>query len=102
MKRETKLIKNTLILTFGTVISKVASIIALPIYVKWLTKAEYGNYDLIITVVAMVLPIVTLQIQLAAFRFLLDSDSSKEEKSVISNCYFFVILSSLFLLHNFS
>ena len=38
MKREAKLIKNTMILTVGTVISKIASIIALPIYVKWLTK----------------------------------------------------------------
>lgn len=96
MKREAKLIKNTMILTVGTVISKIASIIALPIYVKWLTKTEYGNYDLIVTVVAMFLPIVTLQIQLAAFRFLLDSNGIKEQKSVISNCYFFIIASSLF------
>ena len=47
MNRERSLVKNTLILSIGTVIPKFASFIVLPILTGYLTKTEYGIYDLI-------------------------------------------------------
>lgn len=110
MSREGSLVKNTLILSIGTVIPKFASFIVLPILTGYLTKAEYGTYDLITVLCSLFLPAVTLQIQTAAFRFLIDKKNDVVgKKRIISNILFFltpVSLASLiilfFILHNYS
>lgn len=72
INRETELVKNTFVLSVGKMLPKVAAFITLPILTGCLTKAEYGTYDLITTLIMLVMPIATLQIQSAAFRFLID------------------------------
>ena len=47
MKREEKLVKNTLILALGTFFPKLAIFIALPVLTGCLTQAEYGTYELV-------------------------------------------------------
>lgn len=90
--REKALAKNTLIISFGTFLPKMSSIITLPILTAYLTTAEYGTYDLITTLVSLFLPIVTLQIQSAAFRFLIDCRKDEQEiKRVITNIFVFII-----------
>lgn len=92
MSREKELAKNTLILSIGTFLPKFAALITIPIITGYLTKVEYGTYDLIATLVSLFLPIATLQIQSAAFRFLIDCrDDVNERKRVISNIYGFLI-----------
>ena len=96
MKREIALLKNTLIIAFGTIFPKFASIITLPILTEKLTKNEYGIYDLIVTVVALLLPTITLQIQTACFRFLLELETEDiEKKYIISTIVIYVGISSL-------
>lgn len=96
MKREKALAKNTIIIGFGTFLPKLASIITLPIVTGFLTKAEYGTYDLLLTLIALVLPLATLQIQTAAFRFLVQIRDNKEECSrVITNIVIFTIVCSI-------
>ena len=73
MSREKSLIKNTVILGIGYVIPGLVSFLTLPIYTAMLTKAEYGTYDLITILVSLLLPIASLQIEMAAFRFVLES-----------------------------
>lgn len=92
MSREKNLAKNTLILSFGTFLPKFVALITVPIITGHLTKIEYGTYDLITTLVSLFLPIATLQIQSAAFRFLIDCrNDSTERKKVISNIYLFLV-----------
>ena len=78
--------KNTLILGIGKLLPKLVSFITLPIITAKLTKAEYGTYDFILTLVTFLLPIATLQIQSAAFRFLIDyRDDVSAKKRIITN-----------------
>lgn len=99
MSREGKLVKNTLILSIGTFLPKVATFITLPLLTGYLTKEEYGTYDLITILVSLVLPAITLQIQVAAFRFLIDQRKNQQEvKSIITNIYAFIIPSSFIAL----
>lgn len=92
MSREGKLAKNTLLLSVGTFLPKLAAFITLPILTGYLTKEEYGTYDLFTVLVTLYLPAVTLQIQTAAFRFLVDERENLEEsKSIISNIYSFIL-----------
>ena len=72
MSREKEFIKNTFILSIGKFLPKLASFITLPILTGYLTKAEYGTIDYIATLIMLVIPIATLQIQTAAFRYLID------------------------------
>lgn len=96
MKREIALLKNTIIIAFGTILPKLASLIILPIITAELTKGEYGTYDLITTLSALILPVVTLQIQTASFRFLIEYELDKEkQRTVITNIIFFVIVTSI-------
>ena len=47
MSREKALVKNSIIISIGTFLPKLVSLITLPIVTAGLTKAEYCTYDLI-------------------------------------------------------
>jgi len=88
MSRQGNLAKNTLILSIGTFLPKLAGFITLPILTGYLSKEEYGTYDLITIMVSLLLPALTLQIKSAAFRFLLEVREDKEkQKRIITNIY---------------
>lgn len=96
MSREGKLAKNTFIIAIGTFLPKLASFVTLPILTGCLTKAEYGTYDLITVLVSLLLPAATLQIQAAAFRFLIDvRHDGKEIKTIVTNIACFIAPTSI-------
>ena len=95
MSREKNLIKNTFIIGIGTLLPKLTSFITLPVITAGLTKAELGTYDLISTLVSLFLPVVTLQLRTAAFRFLIDyRNDLSGSRRVISNIIGFIIPAS--------
>lgn len=97
--RENKLIKNTFILSIGTFMPKFAGYITLPILTGYLTKEQYGTYDLVTLLVSLLLPVATLQIHTAAFRFLIEHKHDREKaKLYYSNILAFVIPMSLAVL----
>ena len=102
MNRERALLKNTIIIAIGTILPKMTTFITLPVITASLTQIEYGTYDLITTLVSFFLPMFTLQVQAAAFRFLIEYRGNKiKTKSVITNILFFIIpvsILSLFVL----
>lgn len=96
MNREKKLVKNSFILAIGTFFPKLAIFLTLPILTGCLSKTDYGIYDLAVTMCALVLPAATIQVQAAAFRFLIDvQDKPEAITSIVSNIYFFVISTSV-------
>ena len=96
MSREKKLVKNTLILSIGTFLPKFAVFVTLPVLTACLSKEQYGTYDLVTVLVSLILPITTLQIHTAAFRFLIEHRHDRElAKVYLSNILAFVIPVSL-------
>lgn len=92
MSREKEFVKNSAILSIGTIVPKITSIITLPIITGCLTKAEYGTYDLITVCVLLVLPVATLQMQAAAFRYLVTARGNRQEQDrIITNIAFFTV-----------
>lgn len=89
MKREDKLIKNTAILSVGTAFSSVFSFVLVPIFSRWLSTSDYGTYDVYLTYVTLLIPVVTLACGEATFRFLLDC-KTEEEKSKLLSCTWFI------------
>lgn len=93
--RTDQLIKNTLILAVGTFLPKLAAFITLPILTGYLTKVEYGTYDFVTILVSLLLPTVTCQIKISAFRYLIDARSDpKEQKRIVTNIFVFTSLIS--------
>lgn len=80
-----KLIKQTGILAIGTFGSKVLSFLIVPLYTYTLTTAEYGTIDLFTTLVNLMVPFVTFQIQESMIRYAVGKDYS--EKVVLTNCF---------------
>ena len=96
MNREKNLLKNTAIISLGTFFPKFFTVLITPILTAQLTKAEYGEYDLIVTIVSLLLPIATLQISSAAFRFLINKRGVYDEcKPIVSTIYFFVTITAI-------
>lgn len=96
MSREKELIKNTAIISLGTFFPKFFTVLITPILTAQLTKNEYGKYDLVVTIVSLLLPIASLQISSSAFRFLINKRNKKEECGVIiSTIYAFVFVTAI-------
>ena len=98
-KRSSELINSSIILSIGTFLPRLASFVILPILTGYLTKEEYGSYDLIVVLASLILPAATLQIQTAAFRFLIMArDKEQEKKKIITNIFLVMIPVSIVML----
>ena len=90
--REATLAQNTLVIALGTYLPRLAGFVTLPILTGSLSQNEYGTYDLVSVIVALLLPALTLQIHAAAFRFLIDSRGNERRvKAIVSNVFALVL-----------
>lgn len=107
MAKETNtLIKTTSVYMIGSMLSKLLNLLILPYISIALSAEQYGVYDLIQTIVGVVLPIFTLQAIEAAFRFVYLEQDGKKKGEVISNVWFLIIsgglifISALYILNH--
>ena len=96
MNKSKELVKNTVIIFLGKACTQLISFLLLPLYTAYLTKSDYGIVDLIITYVSLLVPVITVQLEMAAFRFLVDNRTNKEEISkIITNILYCMISFSI-------
>ena len=96
MSESNKLLKNTLIYTVGNLGSKILSFLLVPLYSFYLSKTEFGYYDLILTTVSLLVPFLTIQISEASYRWLLDSKNDEGKiKSIVNGSLLVIIISFL-------
>lgn len=95
MSRGKDLIKNTGILFLGKISTQFVSFLLLPLYTAKLSTAEYGTLDLYTTIASILIPILTLQIEQAVFRFLITNE--EKEDTVITSVTVFTFLSAFVL-----
>lgn len=92
MNREKNLAKNTIIITIGKVCTQLITFFLLPLYTGILSTEEYGIVDLLNTLVSLLLPIVTFQVEQAVFRELIEVRGKKDKESrIISSAVITVI-----------
>ena len=80
MSREKKLVKNTAILAIGQLSSKIFTFLLLPVYTSLLTPDDYGTIDALQTVISLALYFVTLQIENAVFRFVIENRTKEDDQ----------------------
>lgn len=98
MNQQRQLAINTIILSIGKAAGSLASFLLLPLYTIYLTPSQYGFVDLILTYIVLFTPILTFQLEMATFRFLVDvRDDNEAKKKIVSNVLQIVILTILIL-----
>ena len=94
MNKKRELAKNTIIIFFGRVCTQLISFFLLPLYTSYLITSEYGLVDLIQTYVTLLVPIITLELEMSIFRYLIDVRGKiKDTKKLISNNFYLLTLS---------
>lgn len=100
--REKTFAKNTIILSIGTISSKIFTFFLLPLYTAVLTTEDYGNVDLLQSVIQLAIPIVTLQLSAAVFRYLIDKESLKSKTEIITGAFIIVAFNTIISIFVFS
>lgn len=100
MSKESKLIKNTVIIAVGNICTKCISFFMLPLYTSILTTEEYGTLDIISTYVMLFTIVLTLQFEQALFRYLIESRDNKEQqkKYIATSMWTIVLINIIFLM----
>lgn len=80
-------IKHALVYALGTLLSRVISIIMLPVYTRFLSPEDYG----VMTLVEMTLDVLALlagtQLVLGIFRFYHKADTEEDRRAVVSTAF---------------
>lgn len=84
MNENKRLIKNTGIIAIGNISTKLISFFLLPLYTALLSTSEYGTFDYILSISIFCIPFVSVLMDEAIFRFLIDCNTEEEKKRVIT------------------
>lgn len=84
MEKKTELLFNTIIIFLGKLSGRLVLFLLLPFYTALLDPSDYGTADILTTYVTLLAPIITLELELGAFRFLVDArDNPEKQKQII-------------------
>lgn len=92
-RRVDYLIKNTSIYLLGSFGSKFLSFFFLPLYTAILSTSQYGQIEIVTTTQSLLLPIVTMGLSEAIFRFVMHSEV--DNTNVVSNSFIIALFSYL-------
>lgn len=73
--------RNFVTIGLGRLATQFIGFLLLPVYTFNMTSDSYGQLDLTITIGSLVIPLLTLHLELAAFRFLIDR--RRDEKATV-------------------
>jgi len=81
------LLKNVGILTFSNFTSKILIFLLVPLYTSVLSTTEYGTYDLVVSIVTLLYPVLTANIADAVMRFVMDETYANKKVTLIGVKY---------------
>ena len=97
MDKKKSLMKNTVIIFLGKLCTQLISFFLLPLYTSYLVTSDYGIVDLIQSYVTLLVPIITMELEMSIFRFLIDSRGKDKETKVLMSNNFYVLSITLVL-----
>lgn len=85
MNRIKQLIKTSFIYFVGNVSSKLLSFLLIPLYTSYISTSDYGEYDIIVSVMSLFVPIIFFQVWDAIFRFTYDYEKKDDKYKIVTN-----------------
>lgn len=103
MSRTKQLLKNTGILVVAKISTQVVNFLLLPLYTSLLSTVQYGEIDIYTSLAMIVIPFLTLQLEMGIFRYFIGCQNEKERQKVISTgfaviCTVLLLVSIVYLL----
>ncbi|MDA9557893.1 oligosaccharide flippase family protein [Vibrio sp.] len=92
-----KLFKNVISYSFGIILSRGISLILLPVYTFYLTPDDYGNIEVITTILQLVILLTSLQIETSYQRYFFSKGNDKRKEV----CFLTIAVLSLIALFIF-
>lgn len=86
MSRTSNLLKSSVVLFVAKAATQFVSFVLLPVYTAVLSTEEYGEIDLYTTAAMIILPFITLQLEQAAFRYLVGEKDARSKSDIITTC----------------
>ena len=94
MSQESKLIKNTAIYSIGSLSSKILAYVMVLVYSRYIMPESMGYYDVIMTTISLLYPVVSLELVEGIYRFIIDPAGAKWE-AVIATSYKVILINTL-------
>ena len=91
MRRESKLLKNSVVFFIGNFASKCLSFILIPIYTAFLGASDFGNINLLLLLSPILAQFFSFEILDGAYRFLIDNDDEEKRNRIITNAIFIYV-----------
>ncbi len=88
MSRGTRLLKNTGILLIAKISTQIVNFLLLPIYTAVLTKEEYGEIDIYSSLSMIIIPFLSLQLEMGLFRYYIVGKEKKHKKEIVTTVFF--------------
>lgn len=88
-----KLAANSFIFAAGTLGSKIIAFLLVPLYTYYLSTSEFGTVDITITTANLLIPIISLSMFEAVFRFAMDKKEDSDQ--VVTNALIIATLGFL-------
>lgn len=85
MNRNDRVIRTTIIYFIGNFASRLLGFILLPLYTAYLTSADYGTVDILLSTLPLIAPIFTMQVTESVFRFLMTDKTDEARRTTITN-----------------
>ena len=83
--KDNTLLKNTVLLSIGTMFAKGMQFLLVLLVSYWLTTEQYGLFDVLNTYITLLLPLLSLATGEAVFRFCASVESIEEKAKYITN-----------------
>ncbi len=87
MSRFKRFVHTALTYLAGNIFSKLVAFFLIPLYTNRLATAEYGDYDVTLTIVTFLVCVAFFQIWDGMFRLSFDVEKTEEKYTVISICF---------------
>lgn len=87
---QTKSISKAYVIYFiGTALSRFVGVLLLPLFTRYLSKSDYGYFEIVHSTILLMAPILSFQISQGILRFAI-TGTEEEKKSIISSASFFL------------
>lgn len=98
MGESKRLIKNTGIIAVGGMATRLVQFFLLPLYTSVLSTAEYGMVDYLNTIAVFLIPVVSVLMDEALFRYLIDCETDVDRtRAVTASCAIMLVGCAVFV-----
>lgn len=85
MNSVVKFVKSSAVYFLGSVMTKVISFFLLPLYTNYISTADFGYYDLSISYINVLVPVICMEIWSGIMRYMFDFEAKEQKYHAIFN-----------------